>query len=238
MRNCQSLIYAISVLTILALNTNNILFLFRIRAVYGNSRWVNAFFGFWYLVVLGTSLGVPFVMHAAHIGPTNYCLEAGVPIWTTSTMFANMINDTLVCLAISYRITSKSIGGEGWRSALRCFFRGDGAPRVAKDLLRNGQLCYLATIVLSVLQIILTFATEYVATLTISVIALENIMTCRVHRSVILSLMADGEHHHDTPFALSTIISGTPMTLMEHAFDTKNQFERRSGRAEAMSDMS
>lgn len=65
MRNCQSLIYAISVLTILALNTNNILFLFRIRAVYGNSRWVNAFFGFWYLVVLGTSLGVPFVMHAA-----------------------------------------------------------------------------------------------------------------------------------------------------------------------------
>lgn len=95
-----------------------------------------------------------------------------------------------------------------------------------------------ATIVLSVLQIILTFATEYVATLTISVIALENIMTCRVHRSVILSLMADGEHHHDTPFALSTIISGTPMTLMEHAFDTKNQFERRSGRAEAMSDMS
>ena len=58
-------------------------------------------------------------------------------------MLCNVANDTLVFLAISYRITSHSIGDQGWRSTFRRFFRGDGVPRVAKDLLYNGQACYL-----------------------------------------------------------------------------------------------
>lgn len=92
------------------------------------------------------------------------------------------------------------------------------------------------------LQIIVMFTTEYVATFTIPVVALESVMTCRVHRAVILGLIARGEHHNNTPFVLSTIISGIPpsdagMALKEHAFNTKNQFERGGGRSESISDM-
>lgn len=73
-----------------------------------------------------------------------------------------------------------------------------------------------ATILLSLFQIILAFVLEdYVGTLTIPVIALENAMTCRVHRAVILGIITDGQNHHRTtsgnpnnPFVLTTVVSG------------------------------
>lgn len=51
---------ALAVLILLTLNANNLLFLHRVRAVYGNSRIVSAFFGSCYVVncVVG-SLVVP-----------------------------------------------------------------------------------------------------------------------------------------------------------------------------------
>lgn len=42
--------------------------------------------------------------------------------------------------------------------------------------------------------------------LTITVIALENVMICRVHRAVVLRLLADADCQNG-PFVLSTIIS-------------------------------
>ncbi|KAF7974728.1 hypothetical protein HWV62_11399 [Athelia sp. TMB] len=120
-------------------------------------------------------------------------------------MLANAINDTLVFLAISYRIASRSTGGQGWRSMLRCFVHGDGIPRVWKELLRNGQLCYFATIVLSIAQIIVATTTEYKATFSIPVIALENVMTCRVHRAVVLGLKDQAK----STFLLTTVITNT-----------------------------
>ena len=53
-----------SVALIIALNTNNILFFTRVRAVYGKSLRITALFGFCYMAVFGTSLSVPFALHA------------------------------------------------------------------------------------------------------------------------------------------------------------------------------
>lgn len=58
-------------------------------------------------------------------------------------MLSNAINNTLVFLAISYRIAALSVGGDGSLARWKCFFMGDGAPRVAKQLLHGGQLSYL-----------------------------------------------------------------------------------------------
>lgn len=44
---------------VLALSINNLLFLFRVRAVYGNSKGATFFFGFCYLVVFVTLWFVP-----------------------------------------------------------------------------------------------------------------------------------------------------------------------------------
>ncbi|KZP31789.1 hypothetical protein FIBSPDRAFT_1037342 [Athelia psychrophila] len=205
--NCQSLLSAIAVLTILALNTNTFLFFIRVRAVYGNSRRVTTFFSFCYVVVFGTSLYVPFALHARSISSesyrTDYCEEWRVNPWIAAAMLSNVINNTLVFFAISYRIASTS--SEGWRSMLRSFFLGDGVPRVAKQLLHNGQLCYFATIALSITQIIMALTSTFYTTATIPVMALENAMTCRVHRGIILGLIGNSEHQTTTTFALSTV---------------------------------
>lgn len=156
---------------------------------------------------------------------TDYCEEWRVNPWIAAAMLSNVINNTLVFFAISYRIASTS--SEGWRSMLRSFFLGDGVPRVAKQLLHNGQLCYLsvtpiptllvvtyphyaciltsATIALSITQIIMALTSTFYTTATIPVMALENAMTCRVHRGIILGLIGNSEHQTTTTFALSTV---------------------------------
>lgn len=56
--------YAIAIFNILAVGSNNLLFFLRVRAVYGKSPAVTVFFGFWYLVSFGTTLGTPFAVNA------------------------------------------------------------------------------------------------------------------------------------------------------------------------------
>lgn len=48
--DCYALQMALAILVVLTLNINNLLFLHRVRAVYGNSRIVSAFFRFCYVI--------------------------------------------------------------------------------------------------------------------------------------------------------------------------------------------
>ncbi|KZP29717.1 hypothetical protein FIBSPDRAFT_946596 [Athelia psychrophila] len=222
--NCQALMRAILALVILALNTNNLLFFIRVRAVYGKSLNATALFGFLYFAVFGSSMVVPFSLHAEHIGPTQMCTQVNVRNWLTAVMITNAVNGTLVFLAISYRISSQSMGGDGWHSKWRCFFRGDGAPRVVKDLLYNGQLCYLVTMVMNIALIILAFKTNYETTLIIPAMSLENAMTSRVHRAVVLGLIANRERRPGVPIVLTTVITDESSVIQDHVFDIKSGF--------------
>ncbi|KZP25252.1 hypothetical protein FIBSPDRAFT_396733 [Athelia psychrophila] len=141
--NCHTMVHVTTVFFILSSNANNLLMLIRVRAVYGNSRSVTAFFGFWYLAVLGTTSAVPWAIEAVHLGPTKLCIDIKVQSWITSSTVCNAVNGTLVFIAVSYRVSLRSLGETGWRSTARRFFRSNGAPRVVKDLLHQGQLCYL-----------------------------------------------------------------------------------------------
>ncbi|KZP07639.1 hypothetical protein FIBSPDRAFT_875303 [Athelia psychrophila] len=236
--NCEALMHATTTLTVLSLNANNLLFFVRVRAVYGNSRRVSAFFGFLYMIVLSVSMYIPFSLSATNIGPTQLCTEINVKPWASSSMFCNAAYDTLVFLAISYRISSQSVGGDGWRSRFRSFFYGDGAPRIVKDLLHNGQLCYFATIVLTITQIVTALGTPYVVMLTIPTIALENAMTCRVHRACVLGLIngGGGGSSASSPFVLTTVMGADSMVLKERESDFKGGFEQQEGQIESASD--
>lgn len=150
---------------VLAVGSNNILFFLRVRAVYGKSRAVTVFFGFWYLVSLGTTFGTPFAVDTAvsirllghigvlilimditinqHIGPTGMCVETKLHAWIASAMIGNAVYSTLVFLAISYRIGSHTMGSTGSLATVQSFLHADRAPRVVKALLQNSQLCYL-----------------------------------------------------------------------------------------------
>ncbi|KZP33061.1 hypothetical protein FIBSPDRAFT_371698 [Athelia psychrophila] len=233
--NCQTFALAIAGLIVLSLNANTLLFFFRVRAVYGNSLRITIFFGFWSLVVFSSSILALFAFEAQHIGPTKYCTEPHIKPWIAAIMISNVVNDTLVFLAISHRIASQSVGEAGWRSALGRFFRGDGAPRVVKDLLYNGQLCYFASIVMCITQIIMALTTRYTATLTIPVIALESAMTCRVHRGIILGL-AGNRKRQTGPFVLTTVITSEDIALQERALDPKSELERWERQQDSVSD--
>ncbi|KAF7983224.1 hypothetical protein HWV62_23512 [Athelia sp. TMB] len=203
--NCEALIHIHSSLIVLALATTNVLFLVRVRAVYGKSARITAFFALAYLSVLGSMSAVPFALHAAHIPTTGYCTMLPPPSWITTPMILNAINDTLVFLAISYRVTAQSLGGSG--CGLRRFLRGAGVPRVARALLHSGQLCYFATFAMNLALLVLAGARPPLTTLLlIPVVALENAMSARVHRAVVLGLIADSVR--PTTVVLTTFVRG------------------------------
>lgn len=75
-RNCQALWYIRAAFEILAMNTNNVLFFIRARAVYGKSRGSTLFFGFWWFVVFGTTLCALFAVQTDVSAPSNPRCEA------------------------------------------------------------------------------------------------------------------------------------------------------------------
>ncbi|KAF7977328.1 hypothetical protein HWV62_4105 [Athelia sp. TMB] len=211
--NCEALIHVHSSLIVLALATTNVLFLVRVRAVYGKSARITAFFALSYLSVLGSMSAVPFVLHAAHIPTTGYCTMLPPPSWITTPMILNAINDTLVFLAISYRVTAQSLGGG---CGLRRFFAGAGAPRVAQALLHSGQLCYFATFAMNLALLVLAGTRPPLTTLLlIPVVALENAMSARVHRAVVLGLIADSAR--PATVVLTTFVRGDDAATGTHA---------------------
>lgn len=160
--DCQRAIRTIGALSIPALTFNSLLFAFRARAVYGNSRKMNCIFAFSWICVVGSGFSVPWSLDAVvrlfdfpciqlsdlsfefeHIGPTKRCVGTNVSSELAISIITNAVNNTFLFFAMSYRIISYSIRGDGWNSRAHSFFKGDGLPTVAKDLLQSGQFCYL-----------------------------------------------------------------------------------------------
>ncbi|KZP29525.1 hypothetical protein FIBSPDRAFT_1038860 [Athelia psychrophila] len=207
--DCHALSKSLTAFIVLALNTNNLLFFYRVRAVYGNSRGVTFFFGSCYMVVCVTSCFVPSTLDATHIGPTAYCINSEIKPWLSAlSVVFNAVNDTLVFLAISYRIASTTMG--------------------AKELLQNGQLGYLSTVVLNMTQIILGFTTEYGTLIAMPVVAIQHIMTCRVHRAVILGLITS-KQPPNLPVMLTTFIPSVDTSTTDDRLDAKKPLELQEG---------
>jgi hypothetical protein len=102
----------------------------RVSAVYENSEPVTIIFGILWAAVFGSSFLFLLAAKGTHIGPTQSCINTSVSRWGPAPVFINFILNTLVCIAISLRITSYSIG----RISL---------PAFLKSLVQGGQLYYL-----------------------------------------------------------------------------------------------
>ncbi|KAF7970722.1 hypothetical protein HWV62_23214 [Athelia sp. TMB] len=225
--DCQRAIRTIGALSIPALTFNSLLFALRARAVYGNSWKMNCIFAFSWICVVGSGFSVPWSLDAVHIGPTKRCVGTSVSSELAISIITNAVNNTFLFFAMSYRIISYSIRGDSWNSRAHSFFRGDGLPTVAKDLLQSGQFCYFVTILMSITQACMAFHPTYKAVLNIPGVALENAMTCRVHRSVILGLMTKPTLRSPdtpTPVMFTTGFTATDLTT---GLESKNEFHRR-----------
>jgi hypothetical protein len=81
-----------------------------------------------------------------HIGTTKRCLNTAARPFGIAPIMLNAVNDTLIFIAITYRILSYSVVGNSRSARARSFFEADGLPRLSKALLQGGQLYYLCVI--------------------------------------------------------------------------------------------
>ena len=141
--SCQPVLLILSCSYLLALSGTAALFFFRVRAVYDGSKVIIVIFGILWLATLGAAMTFPFSVKGGHLGTTDYCLLSSVSPVVAAAGIINTCSDTLVFLAISWRIARHNATGETWREHFRSFYKGDGLPGISKILLQSGQAYYL-----------------------------------------------------------------------------------------------
>jgi len=192
--NCNALLCAIGGCYVVAVSSTSALFFFRVKGVYGNDKYVTAFFGSLWFTLFALSFLVPPAVRGTHIGDTQRCIVTSVANYAPTPVVLNTIIDTIVFLAISLRITSYSIEGDTFTQSVKSFWSGDGLPKFSKSLLQGGQLYYSATIGLNIVAVVMLFAPVpalFHAMFSIPNIALESAMATRVFRSIRLGTIDD-----------------------------------------------
>jgi hypothetical protein len=214
--NCNALLCAIGGCYVVAVSSTSALFFFRVKGVYGNDKYVTAFFGSLWFTLFALSFLVPPAVRGMHIGDTQRCIITSVANYAPTPVVLNTIIDTIVFLAISLRITSYSIEGDTFTQSVKSFWSGDGLPKFSKSLLQGGQLYYSfvtffliliffagasffhflfsATIGLNIVAVVMLFAPVpalFHAMFSIPNIALESAMATRVFRSIRLGTIDD-----------------------------------------------
>ena len=164
LEDCEAITGLFGICSTLIVVLTSFLFYLRVRAVYMKSRPISALFGFLWLIV--TALNI-LSSQKLHLGqfiildlaltrlnsvvssvylPPGYCVPEDVPrIYYTLPCLSAFIYDTLVFLAISYRLAADA-GGDlerSWRSRCRSIANGKGLHRLSRSLMQSGQKYYL-----------------------------------------------------------------------------------------------
>ncbi|TFK38667.1 hypothetical protein BDQ12DRAFT_630449 [Crucibulum laeve] len=192
--NCQALEIALGICYILSTSTTSLLFLMRIQAIYHRNQAVRIMFIFLWVAVTAAAVVVPVGISGAHIGPTQQCINTRVEQYTAATAIVQMINDTAIFLAISYKILNVSLGDESLKTRAKMFFGNGSLPVVSRLLLQSGQQYYLiaacGNIVLLVLVELPNLPDVYRGMCTIPVLAVNNLMACIVFRKIKFGLIS------------------------------------------------
>ena len=129
----------------------SLLFFFRTRAVFNKNPWATAFFAGLWLAVLGGCLSL--IVGVFKAMPVNaasnmivICLDTGIGDFAAAVDIIPLINDTLVFLGISWRLSCNSYDPYTLRSGIRFIIFGDYLPVFTKALLQDGQAYYLLAI--------------------------------------------------------------------------------------------
>jgi hypothetical protein len=195
-----------------------LLFFFRVSAIYNRNPLVTAFFFVLWLGLLVCTLFIPIGVLGISIGETKYCQDADVPSSAYAAIIAPLVHDTLVFIAISWRLTQnahldsdRGKLSEGFKVAIF----GKYLPQFTRGLLLDGQRYYLCvkpltslkyiaewppfriTLVSSLLTVVIAFDTSVPVPMrsmfVLPNLVLVNIMACRVFRSTKTSIFREVE---------------------------------------------
>ena len=226
--NCQALQIALGVCFAIAVPVTSLLFLFRIRAVFNDMKFVFWIFVFLWASVLAGCITVPFAISGTNIGPTSHCINSDVEPFSSAGIIISAVNDTLVLFAISLRLVFNASGPDRSAARMKGVWRGGTLPQISKSILQSGQQYYLCvylrlleqtglltpfgpriTVGWNVLAMAMILAPSvppvYRAMFTIPSVAVENCMACKVYRDVkfgVIQSMINAAAQHSSRSAI------------------------------------
>ncbi|KAJ6572466.1 hypothetical protein DFH09DRAFT_1312755 [Mycena vulgaris] len=183
----------------IAVSATAFLFLFRVRAIYGSSRFVTVIFGIMWLAVLATSVTVPISGRATSFGNPPHCITlARRHPYSGSSGIILTVHDTVVFFAISYRLVSNFVHAQQTRGdKVKELFSGANLPAYTKAVFNDGQMYYMVTVVINILTTVMVYVPTasplYHGLLVIPNVMLTSIMACRVYRHTKLGHTRSGE---------------------------------------------
>ncbi|KAK6977385.1 hypothetical protein R3P38DRAFT_2666665 [Favolaschia claudopus] len=140
----------------IAVPTNTLLIFLRARAIFNNNKYLVLLFFLLWLTVAGTAImpAIPGMITAANIGPTKYCTTKSDKSFTGLFTIAPPIHDTVVFVAISWRMfqtshLGDSNGSRRRRDTIKAAITGEYLPRFSKAVLKDGQMYYLWLLLIS-----------------------------------------------------------------------------------------
>lgn len=127
----------------IAVPSTSLLFFLRARAIFDKNTYLVLFFFLVWLSVLGSAATVPTAIIAINIGPTPFCINVGVRPYAGAAGITPLVNDTIIFLAISWRLFRNSYADISLRGNIKTFITGEYLPQFSRALLKDGQMYYL-----------------------------------------------------------------------------------------------
>ncbi|KAJ6590732.1 hypothetical protein DFH09DRAFT_1140146 [Mycena vulgaris] len=142
----------------IALAANSLLFFLRARAIFNRNKYLVLFFLLLWLTTYTGLFTIP-------------------PV----------INDTVIFVAISWRMFSSSHVNNGFKGNFRALMSGEYLPGFSKAVLKDGQLYYLITVAANIPAAIMTYhaslAVAYRTMFFVCTVMITNCMACHVFRN-------------------------------------------------------
>ncbi|PPQ94179.1 hypothetical protein CVT25_003816 [Psilocybe cyanescens] len=140
---CARFEMALNVFNTIAIPITSILFFIRVRAIYEGNKFVSAFFALMWLAVLAGSFSTTQGVTGTAIGPTSYCMISQMSPYVVAAGVIPLVNDTMIFLAISWRLMRNSLHHVNFKHGVRAIIFGDYMPVFSRALLQDGQIYYL-----------------------------------------------------------------------------------------------
>lgn len=147
--HCASLVTAEKWSVAVAISTTSLLFFWRVRAVYRDSRIVCGFFFFTWLVVacacvLHTQFSI-FILDAKRIQQAGRCFTTGnFSAFIIASTIVPLVNDLLIFCAITYRLMSMAeVDDLSPKKRVMIAVFGHYLPAFSRTLLLDGQAYFL-----------------------------------------------------------------------------------------------
>ncbi|KZP07901.1 hypothetical protein FIBSPDRAFT_939271 [Athelia psychrophila] len=127
--------------------STSFLFFLRVRAVYLQSRTITILFGTLWVVTTSVNIGyAAFEMRGTERVPA-LCYTNPTIKSNSIAVTATFVYDTMVFLAISYRLSAGAVTAGDWRSRVLSIVTGKGLFSLSRSLMKGGQVYYLTTTV-------------------------------------------------------------------------------------------